>query len=314
MRSTLVFLSLVALSAVPAFASVSHDREAEVAKAAVVVVRGSADAMEQVLARAKVNFVVVTPDELADLPLHSKQVVMVNCRGEMSEEARQRLKRFVTAGGFLYTTDHAVREVVERIFPNTIGWTGNTTQQEVVPVKINGSNEDRGLLNALGGNAKEMWQVAGGGYPVKVLDPKRVKVLMESDRVEKLYGSGVIAVRFRWEDGQVIHVTGHFFTQPGQTPDQVASSGGRVFEQLSENVVQSKKADEGRIDSLYGTSTKREIQMFDAPAATAAPAPTRKAPVQAGEKLKVLEKNDKDGYTRVRDTQGNEGWVPTSAL
>ena len=305
-------LALMVFCASAAFADVGQARKDEVAKAAVVIVRGSADAMEQVLGRAKVNFVLVDAAELADLPLHSKQVVMVNCTGDMSDPARERLKRFVTAGGFLYTTDHAVANVVQRIFPNTIAWTGGSTSQEVVPVRLHGSEEDRGLLNSLGGNAKEMWQVAGGGYPVKVLDPKRVTVLMDSDVVEKKYGSGVIAARFRWEDGQVIHVTGHFFSQPGQTPQQMAESGGRVFEQFSANVVEAKQADLGRIDSLYGASTKRAVQLQAAPSAAAPTTPSAPAPMKAGEKLKVLER--KNDYAKVRDTQGNEGWVPAEAL
>jgi hypothetical protein len=268
--------------------------------------------MESVLGRAKAKFVTVDPSELAELPLHSKQVVMVNCTGDMSAEALERLKRFVTAGGFLYTTDHAVANVVQKIFPNTIAWTGGTTQQEVVPVRVHGTDEDRGLLSSLGGNAKELWQTAGGGYPVKVLDPKRVTVLMDSDVAEKHYGSGIVATRFRWEDGQVIHVTGHFATQPGQTPDQVAASGGRVFEQLSTNVVRAKEADADRINQIYGASAKRSVNLQAAPSAAAPPAPTAKAPMSSGEKLKVLER--KDSYTKVRDQQGNEGWVPTDAL
>ena len=306
-------LSLLVLCATSALAEVSQARKDEVAKAPVVIVRGSADAMESVLGRAKANFVVVDPSELAELPLHSKQVVMVNCTGVMPDAALERLKRFVTAGGFLYTTDHAVLNVVQKIFPNTIAWTGGSTVQEVVPVRIHGSNEDRGLLNSLGGNAKELWQTAGGGYPVKVLDPKRVTVLMDSEVAEKKYGSGIVAVRFRWEDGQVIHVTGHFSTQPGQTQEQVAQSGGRVFEQLSQNVVQAKAADEGRINELYGSSTKRAINLQASPSPAAPPAATAPAPMKAGEKLKVLEKN-KEGYSRVRDQQGNEGWVPSDAL
>ncbi|MDP1829038.1 MAG: hypothetical protein Q8L48_37595 [Archangium sp.] len=305
-------LSLLVLVATSAFADVSQARKDEVAKAPVVIVRGSADAMESVLGRAKASFVIVDAAELAELPLHSKQVVMVNCTGVMSQASLDRLKRFVTAGGFLYTTDHAVANVVQKLFPNTIAWTGGSTQQEVVPVRIHGTDEDRGLLNSLGGNAKELWQTAGGGYPVKVLDPKRVTVLMDSPVAEKKYGSGIVAVRFRWEDGQVIHVTGHFATQPGQTREQVAESGGRVFEQLSNNVVQAKAADEGRIDSLYGASTKRSLTLQAAPMKAAPPAATAPAPMKAGEKLKVLEK--KQDYTRVRDQQGNEGWVPSDAL
>jgi hypothetical protein len=88
-------LALVVFCASAAFADVGQARKDEVAKAAVVIVRGSADAMEQVLGRAKVNFVLVDAAELAELPLHSKQVVMVNCTGDMSDPARERLKRFV---------------------------------------------------------------------------------------------------------------------------------------------------------------------------------------------------------------------------
>ena len=278
----------------------------------MVIVRGSADSMESVLGRAKANFVIVDPAEVAELPLHSKQVVMVNCTGALSDAALARLKRFVTAGGFLYTTDHAVANVVQKLFPNTIAWTGTTTNQEVVPVRIHGTDEDRGLLNSLGGNAKELWQTAGGGYAVKVLDPKRVTVLMDSEVAQKKYGSGIVAVRFRWEDGQVIHVTGHFATQPGQTPDQVAQSGGRVFEQLSTNVVNAKAADEGRINDLYGASTNRQLSLQDSPSPAAPPPATAAGPMKRGEKLKVLER--KKDYTRVRDQQGNEGWVPTDAL
>ena len=305
-------LSLLVLCATSALAQVSQARKDEVARAPVVIVRGSADSMESVLGRAKANFVIVDPAEVAELPLNSKQVVMVNCTGALSDAALARIKRFVTAGGFLYTTDHAVANVVQKIFPNTIAWTGTTTAQEVVPVRIHGSEEDRGLLNSLGGNAKELWQTAGGGYAVKVLDPKRVTVLMDSDVALKKYGSGVVAVRFRWEDGQVIHVTGHFSTQPGQTPDQVAQSGGRVFEQLSANIVQAKAADEGRINDLYGAATKRSLNLQASPSPSAPPAATASGPMKAGEKLKVLER--KQDYTRVRDQQGNEGWVPTDAL
>ena len=304
-------LSAVLLASCVAFASPLAD---EVSHAAVIVVRGSADHMEQVLGRAKVQFVAVNPEDLPSLPLNGKQVLMVNCTGTMSAEARERVRRFVAAGGFLYTTDHAVKELIEPIFPNTIAWNGVSTAERVFPVKVRGTDKDRGLLSSLGGNAKEFWQTASGGYAVKVLDPKRVTVLMESDEVARAFGSGVIAVRFPYEDGQVIHVTGHFYTQPGQQPESVASAG-RGFETFSSNVVSEKARDQGRIDSLYGADLKREVRLQSAPAPSAAPAQAMGAGsgvAARGAKLKVLEQ--KENFTRVRDQQGNEGWVPSDAL
>jgi len=287
----------------------------DVSHAKVVVVRGSADHMEQVLQHAKVDFVAVSPADLPELALNAKQVLMVNCTGDMSPQARERVRRFVAAGGFLYTTDHAVHQLIEPIFPHTIAWTGQTTQEQVFPIKVRGTEADRGLLSSLGGNAKEHWQTAGGGYAVKVLDPKRVTVLMESDEVAKAFGSGVIAVRFPYEDGQVIHVTGHFYSQPGQQPAAVASAG-RGFETFSSNVVQEKARDERRIDGLYSSALKRAVPMMAAPAAGAPAAPMMgpKAAEQGavGTKVRVLE--TKSGYAKVRDEQGNDGWVPADAL
>lgn len=155
MRSALLAFSLWS-SLAAAAPDVSH--------ASVVVVRGSADHMEQVLQHAKVPFVAVNPEDLPGLALNAQQVLMVNCTGTMSPRARERVRRFVAAGGFLYTTDHAVHELIEPIFPNTIAWTGRTTEEQVFPVRVRGTDKDRGLLSSLGGNAKEMWQTAGGGF------------------------------------------------------------------------------------------------------------------------------------------------------
>jgi hypothetical protein len=131
MRHTLALLLLTAT------AHASHpDALERIRQAEVVVVSGSADHMEQVLRRAQVRFVVVTPDELPQVPLHGQQVLMVNCTGEMSPAARERVRRFVSAGGFLYTTDHAVHHLIERVFPGYIRWNHKTSSEEIFPMQV----------------------------------------------------------------------------------------------------------------------------------------------------------------------------------
>ena len=290
-------------------------RDELVRQAPVAVVSGSAYHMDQVLRRAQVRFVVVSPEELPNLPLHSQQVLMVNCRGMMIPAARDRVRRFVAAGGFLYTTDHAVHELVEKIFPNTIAWNRVTTTEQVFPMELHGGKDSRGLLKHLGSGASQRWQVAGGGYLFKVLDPHRVEVLMQSKQVAQRYGGdGALGARFRYEDGYVIHVTGHFFTQPGQQPDGVAAAG-RAFEQLSENVVNEKKADKARIDGLYNMESQGQVTLQAAPSpaapAVAAESVTRQS-LAPKAKVRVIER--KDSYLKVRDAEGNEGWAPASAF
>lgn len=312
MRSFLLSAVVLVGAASPAWAKSTFDLE-EVRAASVVVVSGSADHMDQVLRKAGVSYIVVSPEELPELPLHSRQVLMVNCRGEMSQASRERVRRFVAAGGFLYTTDHAVKELIEPTFPNTLAYNGTSTQEGDFPLQLRGDEKSRGLLKHLGDKSSQRWQLAGGGYLFKVLDPHKVEVLMESEEVKKRYGTGVLGARFRYQDGVVIHVTGHFFSQPGQRGG--VAQAGRAFEQLSQNVVNEKAADKERLDALYTNKAKRQVTLQSAPAPSAAPVPATSVTTQSvgpGSALRVLEK--KDNYAKVRDEQGNEGWVEADAL
>jgi hypothetical protein len=253
-------VGLMVACATPAFAHVG-DLE-KLRQAEVVVVRGSADHMEHVMQKAQVKYVVVDPEDLPQLPLHGQQVLMVNCTGEMSAAARERVRRFVMAGGFLYTTDHAVHYLVERAFPGYVKWNGKTSTEEIFTMEV--GQTDRGLLKKIGSGGHPRWQLAGGGYLFDVVDKQRVDVLMSSRAVAQRYGSGVLGVRFRVGDGQVIHVTGHFFTQPGQAPE--VASAGRAFEQLSSNVAAEKQADNSRLGGLYNVAPKRPVAMQAEPA------------------------------------------------
>jgi hypothetical protein len=300
---------MLALAA-PAYARVS-DLE-RLRQAEVVVVRGSADHMEHVMQHAQLKYVVVDPEDLPQLPLHGQQVLMVNCTGEMSAAARERVRRFVTAGGFLYTTDHAVHYLVERIFPGYIRWNHKTSEESIFAMEV--GQTDRGLLKKLGSGGHPRWQLAGGGYLFDVVDTHAVDVLMSSKAVAARYGSGVLGVRFRVGDGQVIHVTGHFYTQPGQAPE--VAQAGRDFEQLSSNVAAEKAADKPRLERLYNVAPKRPVAMQSAPAPTAAPVAeaSGRGEVTTAPSTPVRVLDKKGAYSRVRDTQGNEGWVPSDSL
>ena len=311
-RSLAAFAVAAAVTALAAPAHAHIGDLERLRQAEVVVVRGSADHMEHVMQKAQVKYVVVDPEDLPQLPLHGQQTLMVNCTGEMSAAARERVRRFVTAGGFLYTTDHAVHYLLERAFPGYVKWNGKTSNEEIFPMEV--GQTDRGLLKKLGNGGHPRWQLAGGGYLFDVVDKQKVDVLMSSRAVAARYGSGVLGVRFRVGDGQVIHVTGHFFTQPG--PSVEVAAAGRSFEQLSANVAAEKAADKPRLESLYNVAAKRPVPMQTAPepaAAPIAPATGRGVVVTSpSAHMRVLDK--KGSYSHVRDDEGNEGWVPTDSL
>jgi hypothetical protein len=313
MKPAVVLAQLALLAACASAHAMSAQRAERIRQAEVVVVTGSADHMEQVLRRARVKFELVSPDELPGLALHGQQVLMVNCTGEMSAAARERVRRFVTAGGFLYTTDHAVHYLVEKIFPGYLRWTGATTEEEIFPMRLS-ANGDRGLLRHLGSTGAPRWQLAGGGFPFVVVDPQHVEVLMSSAQVGRRYHAPALGVHFRVGDGQVIHVTGHFFTQPGQRPEVAAA--GQAFEQLSANVVAEKRDDRARLDGLYNAVPKRAVMLRQSAAPSSPPVTAasggRGVETSARTKLRVLSNDGKTAH--VRDAEGNEGWIDADAL
>jgi hypothetical protein len=274
--------------------------------------------METVMQQAQMKYVLVDPEELATLPIHGQQVLMVNCTGQMGPAARERVRRFVTAGGLLYTTDHTVHYLLEKIFPGYIKWNGRTSDEGVFPMVVAG---DRGLLQEIGSSTAPRWQLAGGGFPIEVVDRHKVEVLMSSKEVGARYGAPVLGVRFRVGDGQVVHVTGHFYTQPGQVPS-AGQAQANAFEQMSANVVAEKRSDNDRIAGLYRRAPRRQVVLQseprpDAPAAQAVSATRGGAPaspVVAGPSSRVRVLEERGKYSRVRDTEGNEGWVKSDEL
>jgi hypothetical protein len=255
------------------------------------------------------------------------------------DAAVTRIEKFVRAGGLLYTTDWALKNLVEKAFPGTIAATGNYTASEVVPVKVDMTGSDfMSQVLAKKGSQPEWW-LEGGSFPIKVLDAQKVDVLAHSDLMKSRYGASPIVVHFRHDDGEVIHVVSHFYRQMAATQNvNVAAaqavgnydglsakdreelkgalggvSSGEVessysFQRMTSNIVTGKQKRNVELNKVYNQTVRREGELRSAPTA-AAPAV---APAAHGTRMKVLQR--KGDQVQVRDESGNEGWVPADSL
>jgi len=97
----------------------------------VVVVAGAYDHVESVLGALDVPHSVIQPGDLDRLRLRPEQLLIVNCPGQVSDAAVVRIRRFVEAGGSLFTTDWALRYVIEPAFPGVLAYNGRNTPQPV---------------------------------------------------------------------------------------------------------------------------------------------------------------------------------------
>ena len=178
----------------------------------IVVVTGCYDHVEQVLGALEVPYTTVDPRHLDNLPLRPEQLLVVNCPGEMSSVAIVRIRDFVANGGTLFTTDWALRHVVEPAFPGHVAYNGRSTGDDVVRIEVVDATSPY-LAGVLDAENDPQWWLEGSSYPITVVDPERVRVLIRSKELGEKYGEQAVAVVFPYGKGEVFHMISHYYLQ-----------------------------------------------------------------------------------------------------
>ena len=102
--------------------------------------------------------------------LRPEQLLVVNCPGQLDRLTVQRIRDFVSAGGSLFTTDWALRHVLEPAFPGVLEYNERPTRDDVVRVEIRSAGNPflRGVIDP---GEDPLWWLEGSSYPIRVLDP-----------------------------------------------------------------------------------------------------------------------------------------------
>jgi hypothetical protein len=185
----------------------------DVRAAEVVAIRGSYDHCERVLEATRVPFAAVAPEAAARIDWDRLEVLLVSCPGHLPQAALDRIGPWVRAGGYLLTTDWALKHVIEPLFPDTVRHNGRQTSDCVVRVESEPATDDPLLAGFLEAERDPLWWLEGASYPIEVLDPQRVRVLVRSKEVEEGWGAGAVVVTFEEGRGTVVHMLSHLYLQ-----------------------------------------------------------------------------------------------------
>jgi hypothetical protein len=311
------------------------------AAADVIVVQGTFDRVEDVLRAVKVKHVVI-PARLVDrVPLMSLQTVMVNCPGELSAKAIAKLRRFVKTGGYLVTTDWALA-ALEKITPGFVSRGGRNTRNDVVRVHVH-DGADPVLSHVLASQDHPRWWLEAGSYPIRILDRKRVKVLISSKEMAERYGHSPVAVTFRYDDGRVLHMTSHFYLQQAKMKAAREKARGSAFaasagvdgktlgrlkrrgldkveagalnsaysmQQVTANMLVAKAKDNLRLLERFPQRARRSFVLRRSPGPKAAA--LAGGAVDKDYLLRIVAREG--GRVKVRDLFGREGWTEEANL
>ncbi|MFW9783020.1 MAG: hypothetical protein ACFFFB_12125 [Candidatus Heimdallarchaeota archaeon] len=185
----------------------------KVKESSIIIVTGSYDRVETVLDMIKIPYVLIEPDEVEQIELNPDQILIINCPGNIYDEGLPKVKNFVKRGGFLFTTDWALQNILEKIFPEYVKYNQRPTGDDCVAVQVvDKSNKFlEGLFKA---EEEPIWWLESSSYPIQIIDKKNVKVLVTSKEMEKKYGEAPIVITFKYGDGgTILHMTSHYYLQ-----------------------------------------------------------------------------------------------------
>jgi hypothetical protein len=178
----------------------------------IVVVDGTYDHVELVLGALGLPHQKVDPGALWRLNLRPHQLLVVNCPGEVDPRSIVQIREFVAAGGSLFTTDWALRHVIEPAFPGVVAYNEQATADAVVRVEVV-DGDNRFLQGVMAPGYDPQWWLEASSYPIRILDAERVKVLLTSRQLGEQWGEAAVAVVFAHGKGEVFHMISHYYLQ-----------------------------------------------------------------------------------------------------
>ena len=200
----------------------------------VIITRGQYDHIENVFKHGHTPCTTIESADIDDVDLRVDQIVMVNCPGNFSKQGLRKLHGFVNDGGFLFTTDWALRNVLETAFPGFVEYTGSATGDEVVRVEVI-DKDDPFLSSILGPKDDPQWWLEGSSYPIRVLQKDRVQILLSSKALGDKYAEPAVFVTFEVGQGRIYHMISHFYLQ--RTETRTERHKGTAYDYLAEKGV-----------------------------------------------------------------------------
>lgn len=235
----------------------------KVSESSIIIVAGSYDKVEMVLDMIKVPYVLIQPDEVGQIELKPNQILIINCPGNVYEEALTKVQNFVKQGGFLFTTDWALQSILEKIFPKYVKYNQRPTGDDCVAVQVV-DKTNKFLEGLFKSDDEPIWWLESSSYPIEILDKEKVKVLVTSKEMEQKYGEAPIVITFDFGDGgTVLHMTSHYYLQRAELRTERHKMSAKDYVQ-AEMAFSDEEAEEmekdleglslGEAESAYSTT------------------------------------------------------------
>ena len=224
---------------------------------------------------------VIKPKDILKIDLNLYDVVLIGCPGNADELqssiARSKIRDFVLNGGWLLTTDWALYNIIEKIFPGYIRWNQKRTDDAVVACQILEPNhpflegvigeiqQNKWSKQATSNTKKEefRWWLENKSFPIQIMNPDDVRILIASHELKKKWDEAPVLVEFNYgsKGGKIVHMISHTHLQKGGAKGKYASAlilTNILDEKISQKMGISKKPEQ-RYVSDWETQPQQQI-------------------------------------------------------
>jgi len=181
----------------------------------ILVVRGEFDQVENVLALHEIPYTLIDYDDLGSLPLRPDQMLFINCHRNRPYFKPDRFRAFVESGGWVMTSDWAVKPFLTVTFPKLVWEVDPKGHQRDTNVLVEAVHPGHPLCEgAFPGGTKVLWWLEDTSFFFNVA-ASRAEILVRSAEAKKRFGSSRVAFTARVGRGRVLHIMGHFYQRRG---------------------------------------------------------------------------------------------------
>ena len=219
---------------------------------------------------------VVREREFMKENLSQYDVILIGCPGsDIPNASHPKVRDFVMNGGWLITTDWALKSIIETIFPGYIRWNRAKTADAVVPCQILQPDHPflEGVLSeiqqskwqkqsAKDTKQKEFrWWLEVKSFPIQVINHEAVRVLINSWELQNKWGESPVLVEFDYGKmgGRIIHMISHTHLQKGGAKGKYASAlilTNILDEKISQRMGIAKSPAKGYVSDWETTQSK----------------------------------------------------------
>lgn len=231
----------------------------------VLDTRKGGDNIEELLERLTIDHRLCEGGEVPSAKLHPFAIFVANCAGEIQGDDANRLEWFVRTGGYMFASCWALTETIGKTFPG-IASQHPTGGQVLDVVDAEALPRSGRFLGGVFRKGTRTRYVLEGSHLIRVHDPERFEVLIDSPECAARWGEGNLAGWFTVGHGLVFDSANHFDLQgmKRDVPRKAAQRKAQAMDRLGYSHEEVRKLEKKGIFKSAGRSTKEleDLSMF----------------------------------------------------